>query len=93
MRTLTRTFTIFLLVVLAGCATLAPDEAKVVKVPVAVACMPADTPDPPKLREAEDLRRMDPGDFVLAIGEERARLRAWAEKISAYLHGCRVQPK
>ena len=75
-------------VAISGCATGHTVPA-VVKVPVAVPCLPAELPAKPETRTETEILAMDDFAATLTTWTERLELRAWAEKASALLSACR----
>ena len=73
---------------LAGCATV-PTVPAVVKVPVAVRCLPADVPAKPETRPEAELLAMDDYAATLTAWTERLLLKAYSEKAEAIIAGCR----
>ena len=71
-----------------SCASV-PEGPKVVSVPVAVSCVPADTPAPPGISIPRALLALDDHRLVLTIAAERLDLIAWVRKIEPVLQACR----
>jgi hypothetical protein len=74
-----------ILVCLLGCAS----QPQTVSVPVAVQCVPADTPKPPEVYPDDRLRALSDYELVLRIAAERLELLAWTRQIIPVLEACR----
>ena len=72
---------------LSACASV-PDAPKVVTIPVAVSCVPADTAAAPEIASASQFAAMSDYELVLRIAAERLDLIAWARQIVPILRAC-----
>lgn len=73
------------LALLAGCAQ-APVS---VSVPVAVSCVPRETPAFPVVSTNAELSALDDGQLVLTIAAERLDLLGYAKQAEAVIRACR----
>lgn len=72
---------------ISACAT--PDGPRTVAVPVAVQCVPSETPSPPELRNIAQIKHLGDHALVLRIAAEWYELRAWASLVAPILDACR----
>jgi hypothetical protein len=75
------------LILLAGCAHHLPPAT----LPVAVSCVPKETPKAPQIHTPEQLRLApDDASFVTMTSADYLALYAWMLKASPVLEGCRA---
>lgn len=74
---------------LASCADAPLEVPKEVKVPVPVACVPADKrPQAPVLRTEADLMAMDRYRRTIAAWSDKIKLEAYAAELAAIVEAC-----
>lgn len=73
---------------LSSCASV-PDLPKEVTIPVAVPCVPVDTPLAPETLSIAQLAAMSDYELVLRIAADRLDLIAWVRQIEPVLQACR----
>ncbi len=74
-----------ILCLLAGCAS----TPTTVSVPVAVGCLPPNTPSAPITTSSQELKTLSDYELVLRIAAERLELLSWARQITPVLEACR----
>ena len=80
-----------LTVLLAACATPQPrTETVEVKIPVPVACLPAEQPGRPAIATNEQLLALSDYDLVLELAAERGELIAYIGQLETLVKGCRL---
>lgn len=78
------------LLLLAGCTAFdSRPVPEVVKVPVPVACLPAETPSPPKATPAAALLKMTPRARYLTIAADREAASEYLTRWGPAIEACR----
>lgn len=80
------------LLALVACSSVPtpPPPLTEVQIPVATACPGlADVPPVPETVADTDLKAMNGGQFVIALGADRAALKAWTRTADAAIRACR----
>src|SRR3990167_6857853 len=83
-----RILALFIVTILAGCAT-GPQVPAVVKVPVPISCIHGDPPAKPDTLSEAEILVMDDYAATLTVWTERMMLKSYAVRAEAIILGCK----